>query len=300
MYIQAARYVLKSYAGYKLKGKKLTDSVGYIAELEKLEGVVVSGERPWEMGDMRVVLLRAIEYVIREVTGRIAGKKEGETEIELLNYQLGGRLQQLAQLHGSFYTLNAFIEAIKAEKNPHILPVITDLCLLFGMGQIQKLGQPIVESGVVSPQAMNALTPLREDILSRLRPTLVGLLDSLAIPDKYVRSELTQGHPYNVPPLSHRTSSTRPVSARSTTPSSNPQRWWPSFPRFWPRNPCLYLASDAHIHLCHPYNHVHVCMSIEAHTITSHSSKEGLLLFTMALPIAPIQASFSAPDDALK
>ena len=82
------------------------------------------------------------------------------------------------------------------------------------MGQIQRLSQPVVESGAVSAAAMRALIPLREAILSRLRPALVGLLDSLAIPDKYIRSELAHGSPYNVPLLLGRTSWTRRESVR--------------------------------------------------------------------------------------
>ena len=32
--------------------------------------------------------------------------------MDIFNYKLGSRLQQLAQLHGVYYTVDAFIEAI--------------------------------------------------------------------------------------------------------------------------------------------------------------------------------------------
>jgi hypothetical protein len=38
--------------------------------------------------------------------------------MDIFNYKLGMRLQQLAQLHGVYYTANAFIEANKLELTP--------------------------------------------------------------------------------------------------------------------------------------------------------------------------------------
>lgn len=32
----------------------------------------------------------------------------------------------------------------------------------------------------------------------KLRPSLIGIVDGLGIPEKYVRSELTYGNPYEV------------------------------------------------------------------------------------------------------
>ena len=47
MYLQAARYVLKSYLGYLTKGKPLTDSVKYIARFQDLADVQFAGKKPW-------------------------------------------------------------------------------------------------------------------------------------------------------------------------------------------------------------------------------------------------------------
>ena len=44
---------------------------------------------------------------------RMMNKENGETEMDIINYKVGSRLQQLAQLHGSYYTVDAFIEAIE-------------------------------------------------------------------------------------------------------------------------------------------------------------------------------------------
>ena len=83
--------------------------MSYLADLHKLQRAPVEREGPWQPQDMLLVLLKAIEYVIGVVTAQVAAKEEGQTEAELMNYQLGGRLQQLAQLNGCYYTLKAFV-----------------------------------------------------------------------------------------------------------------------------------------------------------------------------------------------
>ena len=90
------------------------------------------------------VFLKSIHYVLGTITAQLASKNKGESEIDVLNYQAGGRVQQLALLHSNYYTLKAFVDAHHAETNPYIKPITADLCLLFGIGQVQRNGQPIV------------------------------------------------------------------------------------------------------------------------------------------------------------
>jgi|LakMenE18May11ns_1017448.scaffolds.fasta_scaffold7929821_1 hypothetical protein len=71
--------------------------------------------------------------------------------MDVFNYKIGNRLQQLAQLHGVYYTVNAFIEAIEASNVPNIKPVITDLCKLFAISQIHRLCEPIIEAAIICP-----------------------------------------------------------------------------------------------------------------------------------------------------
>jgi len=48
--------------------------------------------------------------------------------MDVFNFKLGTRLQQLAQLHGSYFTVDAFIEAIQNQHTASLKPIITDLC----------------------------------------------------------------------------------------------------------------------------------------------------------------------------
>ena len=118
MYIQTARYILKSYLGLLTKNKPLTDSVKYLATFPSLAHAKFSGETPWTCHDLRTALLKGIQYVLGVITARLAAKQQGETEMDIINYKVGLRLQQLAQLHGVYFTLNAFIEANEREFTP--------------------------------------------------------------------------------------------------------------------------------------------------------------------------------------
>jgi hypothetical protein len=42
----------------------------------------------------------------------MANKHPGETDADIINYKVGLRLQQLAQLHGVYYVFDTFRKAI--------------------------------------------------------------------------------------------------------------------------------------------------------------------------------------------
>jgi hypothetical protein len=78
--------------------------------------------------------------------------------MDILNYKIGTRLQQLAQLHGVYYTVNAFIEANNRELTPEIKPILVDLCNLFAITQIHRLSEPIIEAAFICPVKFRLLT----------------------------------------------------------------------------------------------------------------------------------------------
>ena len=56
----------------------------------------------------------------------------------------------------------------------------------------------IIENGQISSEQMQGLRELKEVLLRKLRPAVIGLVDSFGIPDKYIRSALIKGNPYEV------------------------------------------------------------------------------------------------------
>lgn len=117
MYLQAARYVLKSYGGHLLKGKPLSDSVQYLAKFPEFAETRFFGEKAWTLDELKVLLMKSVNHIVSLVSGRITNKEKGETEADIINTKVGMRLQQLAQLHGVFYIVDSFTSAIAREQN---------------------------------------------------------------------------------------------------------------------------------------------------------------------------------------
>ena len=84
-------------------------------------------------------MVKAIAHIMGLIGARIANKEPGETEMDIINYKMGIRLQQLAQLHGVHFMVHEFMEAISREKDQSIKPLLVELCKLFAVGQIQRL-----------------------------------------------------------------------------------------------------------------------------------------------------------------
>jgi hypothetical protein len=116
--------------------------------------------------------------------------------MDIVNFKVGLRLQQLAQLHGVHFMIDEFIQAITKEKNQSIKPLIVELGKLFAIGQIQRLAEPIIEGGFICPMKWSMLYTDKEAALKAIRPHIAVLLDSFGIPDKYLLSEVVSGNPY--------------------------------------------------------------------------------------------------------
>ena len=61
---------------------------------------------------------------------------------------------------------------------------------------MHRLSQPVIEGGFVCPVKWALLNLEKEQLLKKLRPHIAIFLDSFGIPEKYLRSELTHGSPY--------------------------------------------------------------------------------------------------------
>ena len=58
------------------------------------------------------------------------------------------------------------------------------------------MAEPIIEAGFICPVKWALLSVEKEAALKRIRPHTAVLLDSFGIPDKYLRSEVVRGNPY--------------------------------------------------------------------------------------------------------
>lgn len=114
LYLQTARYLLKSYKHSVTKKKPLGESVKYIDSYDFLMGKKVDVVDPekWTHEDIRVLLAQSVCHLISIVTGKIMAKEEGQSDLDVLNYNTGIRLQQLSISHAVYFTYNSFREAV--------------------------------------------------------------------------------------------------------------------------------------------------------------------------------------------
>lgn len=112
MYLQSAQYVLKSYIGYLTKGTPLTDSVKFIERIQDVSELQFAGKQAWSVEEMRDVFVKTLAYLIGVISGRMANKEPGEKDVDIINYQVGIRLQQLAQMYGVHYMVDELVSAI--------------------------------------------------------------------------------------------------------------------------------------------------------------------------------------------
>lgn len=68
--------------------------------------------------------------------------------------------------------------------------------MLFGINFLLGHINAAAEGGFITAQQTRSLYDLKEILLRNLRPDVIGLVDGFGIPDKYVRSALTYGNPY--------------------------------------------------------------------------------------------------------
>jgi len=104
----------------------------------------------------------------------------------------------LAILHSGYYTFDSFKKVIGKEKDEQIKELTTSLCLLFGTNFILSHTNPIIQGGFITAEQITSLQDLKEALLKKIRPDLIGLVDGFGIPDKYIRSALISGNPYEV------------------------------------------------------------------------------------------------------
>ncbi len=76
------------------------------------------------------------------------------------------------------------------EKNVKCRELVGQLCLLFGCNVVLQstISAVLVEGGFLTDKQIESLMLLKETILERLRPKLIGLVDAFGFPEHLIRS----------------------------------------------------------------------------------------------------------------
>jgi hypothetical protein len=117
----------------------------------------------------------------------------------VINQSVGINLKDLAIMHSGYFTYDSFKMAVAEERDEKIKEITGDLCMLFGTNFLLSHLTPAAEGGFITPEQTRSLQENKEALLKKLRGDLIGMVDGFGIPDKYIRSALITGNPYEVP-----------------------------------------------------------------------------------------------------
>ena len=136
--------------------------------------------------------------MLQVISEKMVSKPDNVSSQQVWNEYLGVRLQKMALFHSIYYNYNSLREAIVNEKDEKIKLIAEKLCKLFGANMILTHSSFIIEGGFISPVQITSLKKLKEKTLNEIRPDLIGVVDGFGIPDKFIRSALISGNPYEV------------------------------------------------------------------------------------------------------
>lgn len=204
MYLQVARYVMKSFKASVIKKKRdLLNTVKYLNSIDyyRASKCTVPEGRPdlWTIEEVRLLLGKSVCHLIDYVYERQLLNEGGSKQVT--NDKIVGiRLIELAIAHCVYNTYACFEETVVKLPDERIKKLLFELCMLYGIGNILARPNYLAESSGIEPHHLESLRARMQTLLKALRPHVIGLVDGFGLPDSCLRSPLTTAaQPYEVP-----------------------------------------------------------------------------------------------------
>ena len=87
---------------------------------------------------------------------------------------------------------------MEKEKNEKCKVAATQVCMVYGIEQVMRFAHSLIEGEFVTPQGIEELKEVKEQLLKALRPNLIGLVDAFDISERLLTNGLASGNPYEV------------------------------------------------------------------------------------------------------
>ena len=195
MALQCARYLIKCLSLLK-KGKPLAENVNYLTFLNEILSVQQCPAKSIEDFDLKI-LYKCVKanacYLIYSAAQKISTSiKEGLSLKETWNTRAGLELVEAARAHITCFTFRSFMERIELYNIscPKTKDLLTKLCQLYALHKLLQFPLGLIESNYISPNQIKLMRLRKEALLSELRPSAVGLVDALQLPDNTLKSAL--------------------------------------------------------------------------------------------------------------
>lgn len=188
LFLQTAKYLLKAYQQVKQQRSSLSGSVAYLSEVTNRRSKFNSG--PLSVEDVldaykhraaRLVAKAHEKYTKLQGKGREAYDAWNQTSIEFV---------AAAQAHCQLYVVQAFIEKISHISDANasgIMHVLFELYATFG---ISTNAADFLADGYLSAEQLQIVDDRILDLLAKIRPNAVALVDSFDFTDRLLGSIL--------------------------------------------------------------------------------------------------------------
>jgi acyl-CoA oxidase len=194
--IQVARELLKSL-DYANRGEelKLLSSLGYFANIEKLENHKVSEEKEdWEsLKIFKKMFERAIVVMTQKATVKVMGGVEDGLSMKAsFDKKATFLLTRAAKLHSILVTFNFFNEKIESLADGPIRAAFQKLSLIFILDSLLEESNSLILTGTINGAHVRLAKDLFESLMEQIHVDGLRLAEGWAIPDILLNS--TIGH----------------------------------------------------------------------------------------------------------
>lgn len=188
---QVGRHLLKCYGNVK-RGKKVTGTCSYLNDFKEDQKVRCKADTIEQLQQLENLLHLFAHRSSRMIFS--VGKSFDESSRKLSfqeawNFHLSDFIK-LNEAHCTYMSLRAFIARLQDLQDPSLLEVLTPLCQLYALVNIEeKLGDFVVD-GLLSASQANLVNNAIKHLLQKIRPNALALVDSFDFSDYYLNSSL--------------------------------------------------------------------------------------------------------------
>ncbi|KAJ3081391.1 fatty-acyl coenzyme A oxidase [Quaeritorhiza haematococci] len=190
--LQAGRYLIGCYRDAK-KGKRQATGVGYLNNLDQILTKKCHAERPDQITDLNMIG-EAFDLVTANLV-----KKAGE---DFERFTAGGMKEEqayeecsqsrltAAKIHSYGYLFHRFHSAVIKCADEELKPILTKLCLLYGLYTIQENSGPFLQYGYFKPVQIDWIRTTVTALCRDVRKDAVPITDSFNFSDYIINSPL--------------------------------------------------------------------------------------------------------------
>ena len=214
MYLQTARYLVRSATDGRRDASRVLPSMRYLTGLERLAGQKCAARAPSDWRDAALQLTAFQERAARLTAhaAMLVGASNGDMNAHAVD------LVRAAQAHCMLLVLRQFVAGVQAAPAA-ARAAIKPLCDLFALYWIEKESGDFLLDGFVSSEQLAWAKSESRKLLGEIRGNAVGYVDAFAFTDFFLNSSLGRDDGDVYRDMYRRTMENEPFNKSNTPPA---------------------------------------------------------------------------------